>query len=148
MDSSKSQQTVSTEHSSVGMRPLRILLADDNRDTVITLMLVLRDEGHEVEGVYSGEDALKTARARQFDAIILDIEMPGQSGYAIARELREHHYGNRCPLLIAISGKWVGGSDKLLAKVAGFDHHLTKPCDPNALIRLLVPLSMRLRRQR
>lgn len=130
------------------MPPLRILVADDDRDTVLTLTLILRDEGHEVEGVYTGEDALKTARSGKFDAIILDVEMPGQSGYAIAREIREHYWRERCPLLIAISGKWVSASDQLLAKVAGFDHHLTKPCDPNALIRLLVPLSMRLRRQR
>jgi CheY-like chemotaxis protein len=119
---------------------LRVLVADDNRDTVLTLMMLLREEGHEVRSAYTGTDVMRIARLHRFDAVILDIEMPEMSGYAIARELRTHYYGTRAPLLIAISGKWNKPSEKLLAQVVGFDHHLEKPCDPNALLRLLKPL--------
>jgi CheY-like chemotaxis protein len=124
-----------------GARKLRILLADDNRDTVSMLTLLLRDEGHEVQAVYNGVDVLRMARHAAFDAVILDIEMPQMSGYAVAQDLRTLYYGARAPLLIAISGKWNRASEKLLAQMVGFDHHLEKPCDPNALIGLLAPLA-------
>ncbi len=124
-----------------GSRKLRILVADDNRDTVSMLGLLLRDEGHEVQAVYNGLDVLKLARQSSFDAVILDIEMPQMSGYAVAQDLRTLYYGTRAPLLIAISGKWNRASEKLLAQMVGFDHHLEKPCDPNALVGLLAPLA-------
>jgi CheY-like chemotaxis protein len=117
--------------------PLRVLVADDNRDTVLSLMMLLREEGYEVRAAYNGTDAMRIARLHRFDAIILDIEMPEMSGYAIAQELRALNYATSSPLLVAISGKWNKPSEKLLAQAVGFDHHLTKPCDPNALLRLL-----------
>src|SRR5688572_5554372 len=117
--------------------PLRVLVGDDNRDTVQTLMLLLREEGYEVRGAYNGTDVMRIARLNRFDAIILDIEMPEMSGYAIAQDVRTHYYGSRTPLLIAISGKWIRPSEKLLAQVVGFDHHFEKPCNPEALLRVL-----------
>lgn len=123
-------------------RRLRILVADDNRDTVLTLTMLLRDEGHDVHGVHNGADVVRLAHLYRFDAVILDIEMPGASGYAIAQELRTHYYPGRGPLLIAISGKWNRPSEKLLAQVVGFDHHFEKPCDPQALLRSLKPLTL------
>jgi CheY-like chemotaxis protein len=122
---------------------LRILVADDNRDTVLTLTMLLQEEGHEVRGAYNGTDVVRIARLHRFDVIILDIEMPEMSGYAIAQELRTHYYGTRAPLLIAISGKWNKPSEKLLAQAVGFDHHLEKPCDPRTLLRLLKQVALR-----
>ena len=123
-------------------RRLRVLVADDNRDVVLTLSMLLREEGHEVQGVYNGMEALTTARMFSFDAIVLDIEMPELSGYAIARELRSFYYRSRCPMLIALTGKWNRGSEKLLSRALGFDHHFEKPCDPNRLLAVLTPLSL------
>jgi CheY-like chemotaxis protein len=123
--------------------PLRVLVADDNRDTVLTLMMLLREEGHEVRSAYTGTDVMRIARLNRFDAIILDIEMPEMSGYAIAQDLRTFYYGTRAPLLVAISGKWNKPSEKLLAQAVGFDHHFEKPCDPVALLKLLKPLALR-----
>jgi CheY-like chemotaxis protein len=119
------------------LRPLRILVADDNRDTVLSLQLLLQEENHDVVGVHNGLDALRIARVHAFDVIILDIEMPEVSGYALARELRAQYHGARGPLLIAITGKWNKPSEKLLAQAVGFDHHLSKPCDPRALLKLV-----------
>jgi len=123
------------------MHHLRLLVADDERDTVLTLSAILRDAGHSVHGVYNGDDVLKAVHLMRPDAIILDIEMPGMSGYAIAQQLKSIFYGARAPLLIAISGKWVRPSEKILALVVGFDHHCTKPCDPQHLLKLLEPLA-------
>lgn len=123
-------------------RKLRILIADDNRDAVLTLGMLLREEGHEVRNAYNGTEALAAARHLSFDAVILDIEMPDLSGYAIAQELRKAYYATRGPLLIAISGKWNKDSEKLLSHAVGFDHHLTKPCTPAQLFQILRPLTL------
>lgn len=121
-------------------RRLQILIADDSRDTVLTLMMLLRDEGHQVQGVYDGTAALRLARRAAFDAMILDIDMPGLDGYALARELRARHSAAPAPLLIAISGRWTRPSERLMALAVGFEHYLTKPCEPNVLLKLLEPL--------
>ena len=121
--------------------PLRILVGDDDRDTATTLRAILRDEGHEVQTALRGDDALELARLMRPDVVILDINMPGLSGYAVARELRDRS-GMVPPLLIAISGVWTQSSDTQLGKSVGFDHYLLKPCDPAAVLRLLEPLRL------
>lgn len=120
----------------VGQRPLRILLADDNEDTVLTWSALLADEGHEVRALKDGSDVRELVRSFQPDACILDIEMPGHSGYELARELRDHGLGDR-PLLVAMSGVWVGPADRFLALMVGFDHFFQKPADPNELLAVL-----------
>lgn len=117
---------------------LRILVADDDRDAVTSLMLLLRDEGHDVRGVYTGLDVLDKVRDFAPDAVLLDIGMPHINGYEVARALRER-YASARPVLIAVTGRNQPG-DKNLAQLAGFDHHVAKPYDPNALIALLRPL--------
>ena len=122
-------------------RQLRVLIADDDRDAVLSLMLLMRDEGHEVRGAYSGTEVVQKVRDFGPDALLLDIGMPHRSGYEVACELRER-YGSAKPLLIAITG-WKNATDKMLAQLAGFDHHLGKPYDPRALLVLLEPLKPR-----
>jgi DNA-binding response OmpR family regulator len=121
-------------------RSLRIVVADDDRDTVDMLGIILRDEGHVVHGVYNGKEVLPMVRAVNPDAVILDISVPGLSGYAIAQEIRFSFTDARCPLLIAISGKWTENPDRRVARQVGFDAHLLKPCDAAELIGLLGPL--------
>jgi two-component system, OmpR family, response regulator len=114
---------------------MRVLLADDNRDAALTLSSLLGDEGHVVEEVYTGSDVLPAMQSFKPDAVLLDIKMPGLSGYDVARQIRRR-YGV-LPLLIAISGHYKQTSDELLCEIAGFDYHVPKPCDPNALLALL-----------
>jgi len=118
---------------------LRVLVADDERDTANMLAMILRDEGHEVQVTLRGDDALEICRLFRPDVVITDVNMPGHSGYALAHELRER-YGQLAPLLIAISGVWTNTTDRLLGKAVGFDHYLLKPCDAKELIRLIEPL--------
>lgn len=118
---------------------LRVLVADDDRDTANTLALLLRNEGHEVLVTLRGDEALEACRLFRPDVLIADINMPGSSGYAIARELRQRH-GDLAPLMIAISGVWTNTTDRLLGQAVGFDHYLLKPCDPREVIRLMEPL--------
>jgi CheY-like chemotaxis protein len=119
--------------------PLHLVVADDETDTVDTLSAILSDEGHSVVAVSKGPDAIRHARASRPDALILDIDMPGMSGYTVAREVCTM-YEAAPPMLVAISGKWVGQTDRMLADLAGFTHFLQKPCDPRSLLELLEPL--------
>src|SRR5574342_539572 len=93
-------------------RALRLIVADDERDTVVTLTQILWDDGHSVFGAYKGSDVIASVKKDRPDAVILDIDMPGLSGYSVAREIREI-FGERAPLLVAISGRWVGQTDKM-----------------------------------
>jgi CheY-like chemotaxis protein len=119
-------------------RALRILVADDERDQVATLSMLLADEGHEVREVYRGSEVLRVVRDFDPDVALIDIGMPGMTGYDVAREVRQVFGGTR-PLLIAVTG-WKQSSDRILARLAGFDHHLAKPFDPAVLIELIAPL--------
>jgi DNA-binding response OmpR family regulator len=117
-------------------RRVRVVIADDEPDTVTSLMAVISHEGHSVFGTHHASEVLPEVRINKPDAVILDIDMPRISGFALAREIREM-FGLASPLLIAVSGKWVGQTDKMLAQLAGFDYFMRKPCHPDALLALL-----------
>lgn len=115
---------------------MRVLVADDNRDEVLSLDMLLSCEGHQVRGVYKGDEVLPAMRSFQPDVVLLDIKMPGLSGYEVARLIRSR-YGDASPLLVAISGQFTPGSDQAAEEIVGFDYHLPKPCDPGELLALL-----------
>jgi len=113
-----------------------VLIVDDERDIVSTLSALLADEGYQVRGVYRARDALATMREFDPDVVLLDLALPDVSGWEAARQIRAA-YGDRRPVLIAITGRYKQPSDRLLGQLAGFNHQLEKPCDPVALIKLL-----------
>lgn len=139
MTSKSPLRVVTSGDNSKTRKWLRVLVADDDRDTANTLALILRDEGHEVLVALRGDEALQACRLFRPDVLIADVNMPGTSGYAIARELRQRH-GELAPLMIAVSGVWTSTTDRLLGQAVGFDHYLLKPCDPKEVIRLIEPL--------
>jgi signal transduction histidine kinase len=114
----------------------RILIADDNRDSAETLAMLLRLEGHDVTSVHDGPVALSTFNEIKPDVALLDIGMPGLTGYEVARRMRQSSSAGASLTLIAITG-WGQDIDKERAYAAGFDHHLTKPVDPHRLAELL-----------
>ena len=118
------------------LSPLRVLIADDNADTLFTLSELLADEGHEIRTLNDGVDVVELVRGFDPDVCILDIEMPGKDGFILARELRDRRAGER-PMLIAMSGVWVRPSDRFLAIMVGFDHFFQKPADPQVLLRVM-----------
>jgi len=124
---------------------LRIIVADDDRDQVLTLMTLLRDEGHEVQGLFRGKELVNAVKEFRPDVLVLDIKLPDASGFEIAEQIRRR-FGNRAPLLIAMSGVFKKGVDRILAEMVGFDHHLTKPFDFDTLLELITPLTLPRRR--
>ena len=114
--------------------PLRILVADDYADGREMLAFFLERQGHLVATATDGPDALAVAASFKPDVAILDIGMPGVSGHAVARELRQQH-GTGISL-VALSGMGEA-ADKARAAEAGFDRHFTKPVDIAALAEFL-----------
>jgi len=127
-----------TEGEGLGRDALRVLVVDDERDEVLTLVALLRDEGYMARGAYRGKDVLDLVHEFDPHAVLLDIGLPDLNGYEAARMIRGR-YGSSSPLLIAVTG-WNKSSDKMLAQMAGFDHHVAKPYDPQVLLSLLKPL--------
>jgi PAS domain S-box-containing protein len=113
----------------------RVLIADDNRDAADSLAMLLRIDGHDVSVVHDGHAALEALQGVRPDVALLDIGMPGMSGYEIARAARAAPAGHAI-MLVAVTG-WGQESDKAEAIAAGFDHHFTKPVDPGRLSALL-----------
>ena len=117
-------------------RSLRIIVADDEPDSVTALKLLLNDEGHDVIGLGKGADVMRTIEAFKPEVVVLDIAMPDLSGYEIAKDIRKR-YGVITPLLIAITGRYKQASDRMLGQIVGFDHYLLKPYEPKDLLALL-----------
>jgi DNA-binding response OmpR family regulator len=122
-------------------RALRIVVADDDRDATLTLMMLLREEGHDVRAVHSGRHVMSAVIDFDPEVVMLDIAMPGLSGWEVARTIKERR-GPSAPMLIGISGEYKQGVDKILSELIGFDYYLLKPYDPDVLLALLAPLRL------
>ncbi len=106
-------------------RPLRILVVDDNVDTVLSFSMLLKALGHDVRTAHDGLMAVRLALEYQPDVMLLDIGLPGLNGYEVAKRIR-HSSHLKNVLLVALTG-YGQDSDRLISAEAGFDHHLVKP---------------------
>ncbi len=113
----------------------RILIADDNRDAAESLAMLLQLHDHDVRVVHDGQSALAAFAEFQPEVALLDIGMPELNGYEVARSVRQGSLG-RATTLIAITG-WGQDRDKAHALAAGFNHHFTKPVDPDRIVDIL-----------
>jgi CheY-like chemotaxis protein/anti-sigma regulatory factor (Ser/Thr protein kinase) len=113
---------------------LRVLVIDDNRDSADSASDVLRLLGNQVETAYDGASGVATAARLKPHVILLDLAMPGMDGFEVRRRLREH--GSADAYLVAMTG-FGNEEDKRRTRAAGFDAHLTKPVELDALVSLL-----------
>lgn len=114
----------------------RILVIEDNLDSAEVLQTFLEINGHEIIVKNNAADGLDSARQTVPDVIICDISLSGElDGYDVAEEMRRHEQ-LKSVFLIALSG-FGRPEDKERSKSAGFDEHLTKPTDFDALIDLI-----------
>ena len=116
-------------------RPRRVLVIDDNRDAANSMVALLQAAGHQVREAHDGEEGLRLAFEFEPDVVLLDLGMPGMSGFDVARELRRRTV-QPPPRIIAVTG-WGQESDRRLTRDAGFDFHLTKPVNYTELDVLL-----------
>ena len=113
----------------------RILVVDDKPDAADSLALLLRVIGHQVRTAYSGASALDVARQFGPEIIFLDLGMPRMDGYEVARRLRREH-GPDDLTLVALTG-YNQEEDLRHCRDAGFDSHLCKPADLDAVQHIL-----------
>jgi CheY-like chemotaxis protein len=112
----------------------RIMVVDDNLDSAETMAELVRIWGYDVRTAHDGPAAINTARAFRPHVVLLDVGLPGMDGYELARRLRAE--GLAGDLLVSVTG-YGQEDDRRRAEEAGFDHHLTKPVDPDTLLRLV-----------
>jgi signal transduction histidine kinase/DNA-binding response OmpR family regulator len=134
-NSTDDAQAMLVEETSRRHAGLRILVADDNRDSADSCKMLLESSGYEVRVAYSGQEAFDIAADFRPDVALLDIGMPQMNGYQVARQVRSAEWGAE-PMLIAMTG-WGQESDKQDARDAGFDRHLTKPIDMDRLMLMI-----------
>jgi len=115
--------------------PLRILVVDDNVDSAKSLTLLLSHNGHTVQMVHDGKSALQILGDWQPEVALLDIGLPGLDGHEVARRVRAD-LGMKSTLLIAMTG-YGQVEDRRRSQEAGFNAHLVKPIDLDALFELL-----------
>ena len=106
---------------------MRILVADDDLDTVESMAILLRQLGHEVLFATEGEAVVTLAREARPHLILLDIGMPGSDGWEIARRVR-NDLGQDAVRIVAVTGRGTK-EDHQRSRQAGFDAHVTKPVD-------------------
>ena len=112
----------------------RVLIAEDNADVAEMMHVMLEVKGYDVRVVSDGTDAVAVATTFQPHIAFLDIGMPVMDGYEAARRIRAA-LGDDV-VLIALTG-WGQDEDKGRSREAGFDHHLTKPPEPEMIERLI-----------
>ncbi len=122
--------------------PLRVLLVDDNVDAAEMLGMVLLAAGYEVLTTHDGPSTLVAVLDYCPDVVLLDIGLPGMSGYEVAEKLRQQ-VGFQNMVLVAMTG-YGQASDRLRSQEAGFDHHLVKPPDFIKLKQILTAVSERI----
>ena len=121
-----------------GSSKFRILLVDDNADSVEAISKLLQLQGHEVRYAFDGASALAIARPFEPHLVLLDISLPGIDGYEVLRRLREQS-GVSQPMVAALTGFGLP-EDRRRIHEAGFDHHLVKPFSPDVLTTLIQSL--------
>jgi CheY-like chemotaxis protein len=115
----------------------RVLVVDDNVDSAQSMSLLLELEGYAVACAYDGEEALQRADAFGPEVVLLDLGLPRISGYEVATRLRAASQANGQPLLLVAVSGYGRDQDRKAAREAGFDMHLTKPADPDEVLRVL-----------
>ncbi|MBF6569228.1 MAG: response regulator [Candidatus Binataceae bacterium] len=116
-------------------RELKILVVDDDRDGAESLAILLQLSGHQVRLAYDGKQALTIAREFIPNVALIDLGLPMMNGFEVARLIRQEPALNTT-VLVALTG-YGREDDKRESVKAGFDHHLVKPTDFNALEQVL-----------
>jgi CheY-like chemotaxis protein/two-component sensor histidine kinase len=113
----------------------RVLVVEDNKDSAVTLGMLLRLKGHDIRIAHDGLEAMEIAATFRPDLVLLDIGLPKLNGYEVARRIREQPWGGDT-ILVALTG-WGQDEDRRRSQEAGFNFHIVKPVELAALEKLL-----------
>jgi CheY-like chemotaxis protein len=122
-------------------KPLQVLVVDDDIDAAETMAMLLELHGHRTAVVHDGFEVLEASVRVQPDVVLLDVGLPGINGYQAAALIRQDHLV-RDTFLIALTG-WDSDAHRRASAEAGFDIHLTKPVEHEALLEVLETVKRR-----
>jgi CheY-like chemotaxis protein len=123
-----------------GSKPLRILLAEDNPANRKLAIYILEQHGHSVESAADGQQAVDLSRQRRYDAIFMDIQMPGMDGIEATKIIRMDEAGERRIPIIAMTAHAMN-EDRNYCLEAGMDAYLSKPINAQEMVRLAETLA-------
>lgn len=127
-----------------GLEGLRILVVDDETDTLDLIGVELAQHGAKITGVASAEEALEKLAQEQFDLLISDIAMPKMDGYELIRQIRRQEDGQSRKIPAVALTAYARVQDRMQAIMAGFSTHVAKPVEANELITVVASLVGRL----
>ncbi len=136
---SDTRPRLSADESGLPKSRLRILIVDDKKDVADSLAMMLRLTGNDICTAYDGEQALAAAEEFRPDVVLLDIGLPKLDGHEACRRLRQQPWSAGM-VIVAVTG-WGQEEDRRRSHEAGFDQHMVKPVDPQALMKLLTELN-------
>jgi CheY-like chemotaxis protein len=114
---------------------MRILIADDDRDAIMTLGILLRSEGHDVRATQFGVEVPEAVRDFKPELVLLDLAMPHRNGYELAEQL-SREYGAACPALVAVTAL-SDPDNRTRAEISGFHHLIAKPYNSEEMLALV-----------
>lgn len=126
--------------SELSLNGLRVLFADDERDSRELVTFLLEQQGAKVTQVGSANEALSQLQQAEFDVLLSDIGMPDMDGYALLRHIRERSPDQSRDILAIAITAYAGESDQQQALAAGFQQHITKPIEPETLLQTISTL--------
>jgi len=118
--------------------PRRVLIVDDSEDGAESMAMLLQVAGHDTYKAHDGYSAIAAAERLRPDAVLLDIGLPGLNGYEVCSRIRREPWGKQM-VLVALTG-WGQEEDRQQSSEAGFDAHMVKPVDHDALLEFLAAL--------
>jgi len=140
VEASRPQAADKQEEPAASKSSLRILIVDDNKDGADSLAMVLKMMGNDARTAYDGKEGVELAGEFRPEVVLFDIGMPKLNGYEACRLIRKEPWGRKV-IVIAVTG-WGQDDDRQRSHDAGFDHHMVKPVDPQALMKMLAELQV------
>jgi CheY-like chemotaxis protein len=126
------------------LKNLRILVVDDETETLDLVTMELTQHGASVTGATSAAEALSALERAQFDLLISDIAMPETDGYAFIRQVRRRESGQEKKLPAVALTACARVQDRMRAIMAGYNTHVAKPVEANELVTVVASLTGRL----
>lgn len=118
---------------------MNILVVEDERNLADAIVRILEDDGHRAEAVYDGKAGLRSALSGIYDAVVLDVMLPGMDGHEVVHEMRRQDVSTPVLLLTARTAT----ADKVEGLDAGADDYMTKPFEAPELLARLRALTRR-----